>query len=275
MKQGTDTSLEAERVWVAAHRAMSPARKWTRLNHLYRFGRELHAAGLRFRNPAATPADIRNDWIANLLGELDPGLLRGASDVNQPTEFEQVVCQVIGVFERLEIDYALGGSLASSIYGISRFTSDADMMVEPFHGQETLLAGSFGPEYYLDLGAIRRAVADRASFNIINTVVGFKVDVFVRKDRPFETSLMRRRVSFQPSGSPGQAIKLVSPEDVVLLKLEWYRLGGEVSDRQWSDVLGVLRARSDTLDRAYLEHWATELGVKDLMDRAESEAEDH
>jgi hypothetical protein len=61
-------------------------------------------------------------------------------------------------------------------------------------------------------------------------------------------------------------------EDVVLLKLQWYQLGGEVSDRQWSDVLGVLQARRESLDRDYLEPSAMDLGVSDLLERATKEA---
>jgi hypothetical protein len=61
-------------------------------------------------------------------------------------------------------------------------------------------------------------------------------------------------------------------EHTVLGKLEWYRRGGEVSERQWRDVLGVLRVRGDSLDQARLDTWALRLGVVDLLERARREA---
>jgi hypothetical protein len=119
-------------------------------------------------------------------------------------------------------------------------------------------------------------VADRSSFNIIQTTAGYKVAVFVQKERPFEHSLMARRQVVNAPGPGSRPIHVVSPEDIVLLKLEWYRLGNEVSDRQWADVLGVLRiqAGAGRLDREYLDTWANQLGVADLLDRARAEAGD-
>jgi hypothetical protein len=67
---------------------------------------------------------------------------------------------------------------------------------------------------------------------------------------------------------PDQSVYVTSPEDVILSKLEWYRMGGEVSDRQWRDVLGVLKTKSEELDLAYLRIWAKELKVEDLLERA-------
>src|SRR4051812_5350510 len=87
-----------------------------------------------------------------------------------------------------------------------------------------------------------------------------------------ELSLMRRRITMWMDEAPDTPIQVVSPEDVVLLRLESYRLGNETSDRQWLDILGVLRTQSDTLDRAYLTRWASELGVTDLLDRAWTDA---
>ena len=188
------------------------------------------------------------------------------------TDNLRVVLEVIGVLDALGIAYALGGSLASSIHGIMRNTADADLSVEPFPGLEDRLASMFGPDYYVSSAAIRQAVRDRSTFNIINTSVGFKVDVFVRKERSFEYSLMRRRIHATMVDAPGRPIAVVTPEDSILLKLEWYRLGGETSDRQLSDVLGVIRVQADRLDQAYLNRWAQDLGVADLLDGARRDA---
>jgi hypothetical protein len=271
MNRLTDTSPEARRILDEIHRAMPAWRKWDLLSDLYRYGRELHAAGVRLRKPDATPAEIRDDWIATHVGDIPRRPAWEEDRVDGPIEFRRVVREVIAALNLLGIDYALGGSLASSIHGINRNTADADLTVEPFPGQEAQFVGGFGPDYYVNVEAVRQAVRERATFNIIDTMTGFKVDVFVRKDRPFESSLMRRRVPMASPDASGPPIDVVSPEDIILLKLEWYRLGGETSDRQWSDVQNVLRVQAGRLDEGYLDHWAGELGVADLLARARGE----
>lgn len=192
--------------------------------------------------------------------------------MDQPAENLQVVRQVVAVFDMLQIRYALGGSMASSIFGVPRFTQDADITVEPFPGRESQFATCFGPEYYISHPSIVEANARRSSFNIIHTHFGFKVDIFVRKDRPFERSAMERRIKLQLPDAPDHPVAIVSPEDVILFKLEWYRQGGEISDRQWSDVVGVMRVQAEKLDNSYLDQWASQLKVTDLLIRARDQA---
>lgn len=269
----SDTSREAEQVLAQAYRAMSPSRKWSLMADMYRFGRGLHADGLRARSPGVTDRDVRADWIATHIGTDVPVFnAPEASIMDQPIENQRVLEDVIAAFNRLGIPHALGGSLASGIYGYTRLTADADLSVEPFAGREAELVAQFGPEYYISSDAISQAIRDRSSFNIINTFVGFKVDVFIRKERAFDRSMMARRRRFDRPDRPEPPIDLVSPEDIILLKLEWYRLGGEISDRQWNDILGVLRTRAGQLDDAYLDHWSAELGVQDLLTQAREDA---
>jgi hypothetical protein len=267
----SDTSPEAERVLAAAYRAMSPARKWALMSDNFRTARLLHDTGVRLRDPQVSPATLHRSWLAAMLGD-GPWLAdEGGPSLDQPLETMTVLRNVISTLDRLEIAYALSGSFASSTHGANRQTRNADLSVDPFPGKEAALAGSFGPDDYLSLDAIRHAVRDRSTFNIISTSAGFKVDVFVRKDRPFEQSLMNRRVAVTWPDAPDRPVSVVSAEDIILLKLEWYRLGGEVSERQWTDVIGVLRTQVDRLDGAYLDHWAAALGVADLMEQARRE----
>src|SRR5262249_48679871 len=171
----------------------------------------------------------------------------------------------------LGIEYALGGSWASSLQGQPRFTNDTDIMVEPFPGKVAALCGRFGPNYYMSMPAVQEAVASHSSFNLIHLHSVYKVDIFVRKHRPFEHSVMQRRRMKQLYGTSEPPIMVFSPEDIILLKLEWYRIGNEVSDRQWNDVLGVLKVQAGNLDDAYLNHWAGNLGISDLLTRARQE----
>ena len=274
MSRLSDTSPEAQRVLTEAYRAMPAWRKWELLDELYRFGRSLHAAGLAHRRPGATSAEIRDDWATTHLGGCCVGLpSREENAVDQPIEFRRVIEHVIAILDGLGIDYALSGSLASSIHGINRNTVDADMTVEPFPGRESAFVASFGPDYYVSLDAVRQAVSAASSFNVIDKSAGVKVDLFVNKNRPFDRSVMTRRQVITPREAGDRPIRVVTPEDIILLKLEWYRLGHEVSDRQWSDVLGVLRVQAGRLDEEYLASWAGLLGVADLLERARNEAE--
>jgi hypothetical protein len=267
----SDTSPEAERVLREAYRQMPFDRKWRQMGAIYRTARLLHAAGVRSRLPGASPEQVRRSWMAETLDESLVAALEGrpmtGNEENLP-----VLRQVIAILSRLDIPYALGGSWASSLLGKMRFTQDADLTVEPFGGKEEALCAAFGEDYYVSLAAVQQAVRQRSSFNIIHTPSAFKVDVFVRKERPFEQSLMQRRQARFLADTPGEAMQFVSPEDIILLKLEWYRLGQESSERQWTDILGVLEVQAGRLDEAYLDRWAADLGVADLLARARQES---
>ena len=120
----------------------------------------------------------------------------------------------------------------------------------------------------MDAESIRDAVRHRSSFNVIHLETMFKVDVFVRKQRPFDQAQFERRVAQVVATDPERTAYVASPEDVVLAKLERFRLGGEVSDRQWRDVLGVLKVQGERLDLVYLRRWAAALKIADLLEQA-------
>ena len=267
----SDTSPEAARVLCGVFRRMPLARKWLLLEEMYRDGRALHAAGVRLRHPSATPEEIRRDWLAVACG-LAPAVVPAGSAQERPVQNLHDLREVLSVLTRLGIPYALGGSMASSVYGVPRNTRDGDITAEPFPGKEAQLVAAFGEDYYISEPAVRDAVRLRSSFNIINTATGFKVDVFVRKDRPFELSAMSRRLAVDLPDAPGQPVVLHTPEDVILFKLAWYRLGNQVADQQFKDVLGVLQVQAGRLDDAYLDRWAADLGVADLLRRAREES---
>ena len=179
---------------------------------------------------------------------------------------------IVRAFDTLRIPYFLGGSMASSVHGIYRATADADFVasVRPDHAEP--LARLLQPAFYADVEAIRTAAASGRSFNAIHFDTMLKVDVFVARTDPFHLAQMRRRV-LQATGPDGQTTFYVaSPEDTVLAKLRWYRDGGGVSDRQWNDVLGVLKVQGPTLDRGYLREWAGRLNLVDLLRRAMDDA---
>jgi hypothetical protein len=174
------------------------------------------------------------------------------------------------ILERLGIDYAVGGSMASSVYGKVRFTQDADITVEPFMSQAEKLFELLKPQYYISKEAMYQALRQHSSFNVIHLESAFKIDVFIRKDTSFEKQLISRRRLLKLSDSPAKPFSVISPEDIILLKLQWYRDTGHSSERQWDDVIGVLKVQADKLDFQYLKKWAGILGINDLLEKAVS-----
>jgi hypothetical protein len=153
-----------------------------------------------------------------------------------------------------------------------RSTLDVDIVADmrPEHIQPLVTALS--KEFYADDEMMKNAIEHQSSFNLIHYETAFKVDIFIRKSRAFDQmQLERRRVSVI-AANPEESVYVTSPEDTVLAKLEWYRLGGEVSDRQWRDILGVLKTRAGELELDYLRKWGGELHVSDLLERALIEA---
>lgn len=268
----SDTTPEAEKVWIEVHRSMPPGRKLRLMVSSFHTERMLHDSGCRGRNPGASPGELHRSWVRQRIGAGPWESWGGFDEMEVPRENLEVVREVASVFARMGIAYAPGGSWASSYYGVARGTRDADMTAEPFPGREAAFVAAFGPDYYVSLDAVRQAVRQRATFNVINIAAGFKVDVFVSKGTGFDESVLARRRPAVGPDDPLHALMLVSPEDIILHKLAWYRLAGEESERQWLDVQEVLKVRTGSLEAPYLDRWTTQLGVADLLDEARREA---
>lgn len=187
----------------------------------------------------------------------------------KPDEIVEALDRVANVLDQLGVRYYVGGSIASSVRGAPRASIDVDVAAEL--GPEHVLpfVAALGEGYYVSEERVRDAVAARRSFNLIHLDTMLKIDVFVSRQRPFDRAAFDRLTS-EPLDAAGTSRPHPVPraEDVILLKLEWFRAGGEVSDRQWGDILGVSKAMGPTLDRGHLTRWAGELGVSDLLERA-------
>ena len=147
--------------------------------------------------------------------------------------------------------------------------ADVDLVAELEESHVTPFVEALRAAFYVDEEAVADAVRRRSSCNLIHLATAFKVDLFVRRERSFSRSEMERRERVNVGGL---TLPIATAEDSVLTKLEWFEKGGRVSDRQWRDVLGVIKGRGRGLDIAYLERWASDLGVRDLLDRALREA---
>jgi hypothetical protein len=191
--------------------------------------------------------------------------------VTLPTEFLVYVAELL---ERLGITYHVGGSVASSAHGMYRASADIDFVIDPTSDQLEALARALEPEFYVSRSAMAEALSRRSTFNAIHDQTSFKIDFFIKGSTPFDAEELRRSIRQVVGDERGHAVLLKSAEDTILRKLEWFRCGGEVSERQWQDVLSILAAARGQLDGTYLERWSRELGNADLLDRARREAAD-
>jgi hypothetical protein len=180
---------------------------------------------------------------------------------------------VVQAFDDLGIRYQIGGSVASSAYGIARATLHVNLVADFGENQIHSLVDRIHGSYYVDEDRVRDAIARRTSFNIIHLESMIKVDVFILKLHPYDqAAFARARLENLEEGESSRRHYLSSPEDVILNKLGWYRQGGCISERQWNDVLGVLKVQKSSLDREYLRRWAEELNSVDLLSRALKDA---
>jgi hypothetical protein len=184
-----------------------------------------------------------------------------------------VTLLVIDAFDKLGVPYMIGGSLASALYGTARSTLDTDLVADIKADQVALLVKMLENEFYIDESMIIDAIRTYRSFNVIHLATLFKVDVFLPKQRRFDQIQFQRRQYKVISIDPERKAYVTTSEDIILAKLEWYRLGNEISDRQWRDILGVLKVQAGRLDLDYLRQWAAELNITDLLQRALKESE--
>ena len=184
----------------------------------------------------------------------------------------RIALAVAGILDRLGVAYITVGSFASSVHGEPRSTDDVDIVADLRPGSAAGLVGALGQEWYVSMDAARDAIARGTSFNAVHLASGVKVDIFVVGADGFDAHRVASGTPVRLGGEPGATLRVDTAEHTVLRKLEWFRRGGEVSDRQWRDVVGVLRAQGAHLDRDELAAWADRLGVSDLLTRALGDA---
>jgi hypothetical protein len=177
------------------------------------------------------------------------------------------ISELASALKRVGIPYVIGGSVASSVRGIVRATIDVDVVAQIGVGQTDELAAALGPDWYADPDQMRDSVATGRAFNIIYLPFTQKVDVFPATEEFHRSQLERASKVAIPFLGDSAEYPVASAEDILLAKLHWYRMGGEASERQWSDIAGILAVALD-LDATYLRTWAARLGVEDLLDEA-------
>ena len=182
-----------------------------------------------------------------------------------------VAVRVGGILDGLGIRHTIGGSIAASFAGEPRSTIDIDFVAALSHQFVNALVAALHPDFYVAEEALRRAIDTLGTANLIHQESQIKVDLFVAGGTPLDEQQLARRQRVDIG--PGETIYIHPPEDILLQKLRWYRMGNEASDRQWRDILGIIRTQGDRLDRAYLAANAPVIEVAALLNRALEDAD--
>jgi len=187
---------------------------------------------------------------------------------NQPNS---LLATIVAILDELEIPHMVVGSFASTLHGEPRTTQDLDLVIDPTPQQLDQLVTGLDPDaFYVDPEVAREALRRRAMFNVIEIGTGWKLDLIIRKARPFSIEELRRR---QVITMLGTEVATATAEDTIIAKLEWAKLGS--SERQLEDVAGIVRVRSGSLDLRYLERWVRELGLEELWQRVRPTSPEH
>lgn len=174
---------------------------------------------------------------------------------------DKILQLVLSRLAECAIPYMITGSFASNMHGVPRSTYDADVVIEVDRRSLDDLLQSLGSEFYASSDAAEEALTKQRMFNVVHLETGFKVDFIIKKNRPFSREEFSRR---DKAHYLGQLWWFATPEDVILTKLEWSKMGD--SERQFMDALNIAKVQGEKLDRSYLKKWAEELGIHDLLE---------
>ncbi len=183
------------------------------------------------------------------------------------TELAQALRPVVAFLDNCKARYFVGGSVASSYHGASRSTLDVDLTTQLHESVVSDLCAALTDEYYLNEQSIRSAIRRKSCFNLIHFETSFKVDVFVSDASAYSDASQERAVMAELDADPILSVRMASVEDIIIIKLDWYRLGSEASERQWSDLRTVAMLNAQQLDIDYIRGWAQVKGLTLLLER--------
>jgi hypothetical protein len=178
---------------------------------------------------------------------------------------------VRSAFQAAGIRYAVGGSWASAAFGEPRFTNDVDILADVTQQNLSLFLDHLPDSFYADAVEALSAIRRGRPFNVIHAPTMLKFDLFPANAFTIGNEELDRAILVENSGLSKAPAWFVTPEDILLAKLHWFKLGGEVSEVQWRDIMGVVRSCAATLDREYLKRAALKLDLNSLLERSLSE----
>jgi hypothetical protein len=271
--QSEDTSMAADVLMFQLLRQLTPLQKVLRTSSFNQAVRNLARLGIQKQYPAATSLEIKQEFICRCLGAEWIEILAKYLDESELMIQDPVwlAGKIADILEPLNILYMIGGSVASSLWGENRSTQDLDLLISISAAQVPRLISAMSGDFYISDVAVAEALELKTSFNVIYLPSLEKADIFIMGVEPFAISKMSRR-QLHINASGDRNIYIYSPEDIILQKLRWYKQINSQSQKQWRDVLGVLKVQSTNLDFSYLNQWADNLQFSELLVQAIQEA---
>lgn len=261
--QSQDTVIEAD-VYL-----FNRLRKLTLKQHLEIFishergVKKLCLLGIKSRHRNFTIQEIRDKFTRAVLGEkFTPDFQPKGIDENMWIQDSiSLAGELHRIFESINIFYYVSGGVASSIHGEPRSTRDLDLVIQVNQNQILLLVTTLEASgYYCPAGAVEDLHRGCGNMlNITHTETIANADIYITDNSPFAISQMNRRVLVDVEGIP--AFWIASAEDIILQKLRWGK--GSKSEKQWRDVLGIVKLQAENLDYGYLVEWAEFLDLVD------------
>lgn len=269
-----DLSPEMEVLLIRLLRTHSPAQKLGRMVGLWELAKQLMLSDIRSHFPQASPGELYQQLLLRRLGREKSEQILSQNHTPTPREDDmneiQVIVAVTQRLEALNIPYFVGGGIASITYGEPRLTDDADLIIRLFPFAVPRLVQAFESDFLVSADSVQEAAARHYAFNFIHIATGFRIDFYpISEEDDLELDSFARRLRKE---SGAGEVWMASAEDVILAKLHWFRKGGKVSEKQWRDVLGVLKVQGTRLDFAYLAGQARRFGLADLLEQARDEA---
>lgn len=272
--QSADTSVEAELVLFDLLRSLSLWQKAAKLSAWTKGCWELRLAGIKLQYPHASNVQIREQFARATLNE-EYANLAELKNYDRPIVLNDPISLALAIAEildSLEIPYLVGGSVASGLYGEPRSTQDIDLVVDLSLAKAAELIQVVQTRFYTSEDAVKDAILRQASFNLIDLESLGKIDIFVLKENPFHRSEFQRRQAKVVRTNPDRYLIIATPEDIILQKLLWFKMTRHESQKQWRDILGVMKLQGENLDFGYLWRWADTIGVTESLQQALTES---
>jgi hypothetical protein len=267
--QSRDTSVEIDFLQCSMWKQMPLIKKVELIVGITQGCRELTLQGIKNKYPQATPQEQRLLYTKIILGDnINSTIINKKIEqdimIGNPIELALLIAEIL---ESLDIIYFVGGSVASSLWGESRATLDLDLVADLTLEKIDDFITKVEPLFYVSEEAVKQAIINNSCFNLIHFNTSEKIDIFIPNQSSLIQAEMQRR-TLQQVKENGGYLYLATPEDIVLQKLIWYRDGNKISERQWRDVLGVLKVQSTDLDFNYLKSWAEIENLSNLLNNA-------
>lgn len=269
--QSEDTSVEADAAYYYFLRQKPLATRIAMTQALIRMAKQLAIVSVQRQYPNDVTLAVQLRAARRILADkYMPTFIPGGTLMEWQQQDSLTLTQRLHQrFEQIGIAYYLGGGLAAAIWGEPRVTQDADIIFQFQPEQLNLLVAALEADgFYCPPGGVEEVrLGVGKTISITHTQTVDNADLIVMSSEPFEQSQMSRRIRIDDLGAP---FWVCTAEDIILQKLLWSRRSR--SEKQWRQVLGVLKAQSDCLDYGYLSEWADRLEQTDRLTQAFLEA---